>query len=247
MHVSVNTAIFLNEVQNGKSQFECLKELSASPIDNIEVRGELFKDETKQDELSRINELCENNHWKFFYSIPDQLFNTNEVNPNLEEYLKMADDNNIGQLKISMGDSDDISDEQLTNLTNLLNKYDVQVTIENQPNEDGIIDKFDRQLKKLKNAKVPLGYTFDSGNWYWINDDPTIAFDKFKNDITVFHLKDIKNKETTMLGEGLTDWQSMLRKLNSDTPVFLEYDIPSDKLNDQINQVNTILDSRESE
>ncbi|WP_125588287.1 sugar phosphate isomerase/epimerase family protein [Companilactobacillus jidongensis] len=246
MHVSVNTAIFLNEVQTGKSQLECLETLSGSPIDNIEVRGELFKKETKDKELSEIAELCQNNNWKFFYSIPEQLFNTNEVNSNLEKYLKMADDHHICQLKISMGDSEDISDTQLKNLTNLLNKYQVKVTIENQPNEDGTINKFDKQLKKLKDAQVPLGYTFDSGNWYWISECPSNAFDKFKNEITVFHLKDIKDKETVMLGDGATDWKSLLRSLNTDIPVFLEYDIPSDKLNDQIEQVNTILNDRNS-
>ncbi|WP_025023304.1 sugar phosphate isomerase/epimerase family protein [Companilactobacillus nodensis] len=246
MHVSVNTAIFLNEVQAGKSQLECLETLSGSPIDNIEVRGELFKEETKNKELSEINGLCKQNNWKFFYSIPEQLFNTNEVNSNLEKYLKMADDNNICQLKISMGDSEDVSDAQLKELTNLLNKYQAKVTIENQPNEDGTIDKFDKQLKKLKDAKVPLGYTFDSGNWYWIDECPSNAFDKFQDAITVFHLKDIKDKDTVMLGDGATDWKSLLRQLNPDIPVFLEYDIPSDKLNDQIDQVNTILNDRDS-
>ena len=44
MHVSINTAIFENEVKKGKSQLECLKSLPEKLIDSIEVRGEFFNE-----------------------------------------------------------------------------------------------------------------------------------------------------------------------------------------------------------
>ena len=44
MHVSINTAIFENEVKKGKSQLECLKILPEKLIDSIEVRGEFFNE-----------------------------------------------------------------------------------------------------------------------------------------------------------------------------------------------------------
>lgn len=246
MHVSVNTAVFLNEIQNGKSQLECLKQLVKFPIDNIEVRGELFNKDTQDKELTEIDSLCKNNNWKFFFSIPEQLFNDDQINSNLEEYLNLAAKHHISQLKISMGNSKDISSDQLNDLTSLLNKYNVKVTIENQPNPDGILNTFIQQLNKLNSANVPLGYTFDSGNWYWINENPNDSFKKLLPNITVFHLKDIQDEQTVMLGKGATDWKPMLKDLNKQVPVFLEYDIPKEKLNEQIKEVNDVLKDREN-
>lgn len=244
MLVSINTAVFSNEVNSGSSQFSCLKELVNKPIDNIEVRGEFFDDKTKDDELNKIDNLCQQNNWNFFYSIPEELFQTNKINNNLVEYLKMADKHNISHLKISMGDSSNITDNQLIDLTKLLNQFKVNVTIENQPNENGTIDNFTRELSKLQDAKVPLGYTFDSGNWYWIYECPSNAFSVFSNDITIFHLKDIKDKETVMLDTGATDWKNMLLNLSDEIPIFLEYEISPQHLDEQIQQVNEVLSNR---
>ena len=72
--VSINTAVFLNQLENGNSQFECLKQLVGKPIDAIEVRCEFFKEDGRDQELAAIQRLCEENHWQFYYSIPEALF-----------------------------------------------------------------------------------------------------------------------------------------------------------------------------
>ena len=44
------------------------------------------------------------------------------------------------------------------------------------------------------------------------------------------------------LGEGATNWQSMVQALNSEVPVFLEYGVATDEeLNEEIQKVNLIL------
>ncbi len=70
---------------------------------------------------------------------------------------------------------------------------------------------------------------------------PSEAFKALKDDISVFHLKDIKDKTTVMLGHGATDWQTLVKQLNSDTPIFLEYDIPDQNLMSEIDKVNQLL------
>lgn len=41
-----------------------------------------------------------------------------------------------------------------------------------------------------------------------------------------------------MLGEGLTDWKSLLKDLSNETPVFLEYGIPKNLLDEEIEKVH---------
>lgn len=246
MQASINTAVFANEIQDGGSQISFLEKLSDYPIDNIEVRGELFNEETKDSELKQIEKLCQKNNWGFFYSIPEQLFKTNEVNSNIEDYLKMAEKYHIGHLKISLGDLSEIITDQLDELKELISKYDVKVTIENEPNDNGILSNITQQLIKLRELDIPLGYTFDSGNWYWIYEDPIDAFKNVSDAITVFHLKDIKDKETVMLNEGATDWKSLLNNLATNIPVFIEYETSEKELPGQIKLVNDVLKKRDS-
>ncbi len=247
MHVSINTAVFIHEIQAGASQLVCLKGLTDRNVDNIEVRGELFNEATKNEEMKQIFLLCADNDWKFFYSIPDELFLKNTINPNFEQHLQMAEKYHVDQLKISLGDLSEITEEQFEDVKDLLSKYNVKVTIENQPNNNGVLDTFTSQLLKLKEADVPVGYTFDSGNWYWVYEDPVDAFKNLSEDITVFHLKDIKDKETVLLDEGATDWKCLVKNLKSDVPVFLEYEISEKDLDGQIQKVNNLLAERVAE
>lgn len=241
MNVSINTAVFLHNVEAGNNQIDCLRKLTKAPIDNIEVRGELFNEATKDEELKQINLLCADNDWKYFYSIPSELFLNDHINENFKAYIEMAEKYHIDQLKISLGDLTKITDQQLRDLNALLNDTPVKVTIENQPNDNGVLTTFKKNIDRLKEQKMTLGYTFDSGNWYWINETPTEAFAALKDDITVFHLKDIKDRETVMLNDGATDWQTLIKQLKNDTPIFLEYDIPDQNLDQEINKVNQLL------
>lgn len=59
MQVSINTAVFLNQIQQGASQYQCLKQLVGEPLANVEVRGELFQGDTREVELDKIDQLCQ--------------------------------------------------------------------------------------------------------------------------------------------------------------------------------------------
>lgn len=238
MKVSINTAVFLDEMQAGVSQFDCLKELSDKPIKNIEVRGEFFKDETRSEELREISRLCQENKWGFYFSIPEELFVNGQLNRKIFDYLILANENNIKGLKISLGGFSTLNEEDIMDLNSVLEINPVQVTVENQPNENGVLTTFKKNLEILLEAVPKLGYTFDSGNWYWNNEQPHVSFRELKQHVTIFHLKDIKDRDTVMLGEGLTDWKSLLKDLSNETPVFLEYGIPKNLLDEEIEKVH---------
>ena len=239
MQVSVNTAVFLTKLQAGTSQATCLKSLIGAPIDAIEVRGEFFQAATKAAELTAIDQLCQQEHWDFYYSVPEELFTEDGLNAELPQTLAMARKYHIKSLKYSSGQLTDSA--AIVAQLNELNFDDVQVTIENQPNDNGSLTTMTKLLTWVATEHLPLGYTFDSGNWYWIDQQPEPAFDQVKDKITVFHLKDIANQDTVLLGQGATDWQQLLAGLSAGTPVFLEYAIDDQDMSGQIELVNAAL------
>ena len=238
MHLSINTAVFEDEIKKGKSQLECLERLPDKIIDSIEVRGEFFDEERVEEELEEISNLCEKNRWKLFYSVPQELFNSDGFNQDIENKIVLAEKYNVSNLKYSLGHIN-VKNIDINELNDILNNTSVNVTIENQPNDNGSLVEMKKALNYLNDNHIKLGYTFDSGNWYWIDENPHVAFDELRENISVFHLKDIKSKNTMMLNNGDTDWRYMLN-----IPVFLEYGIDENKIIDEMEKVENVLMKR---
>lgn len=243
MHLSINTAVFEDEIKKGKSQLECLERLPDKIIDSIEVRGEFFDEERVEEELEEISNLCEKNRWKLFYSVPQELFNSDGFNQDIENKIALAEKYNVSNLKYSLGHIN-VKNIDINELNDILNNTSVNVTIENQPNDNGSLVEMKKALNYLNDNHIKLGYTFDSGNWYWIDENPHVAFDELRENISVFHLKDIKSKNTMMLNNGDTDWRYMLNKLGENIPVFLEYGIDENKIIDEMEKVEDVLMKR---
>lgn len=243
MHLSINTAVFEDEIKKGKSQLECLERLPDKIIDSIEVRGEFFDEERVEEELEEISNLCEKNRWKLFYSVPQELFNSDGFNQDIENKIALAEKYNVSNLKYSLGHIN-VKNIDVNELNDILNNTSVNVTIENQPNDNGTLIEMKKAINYLNDNHIKLGYTFDSGNWYWIDENPHVAFDELRENISVFHLKDIKSKNTMMLNNGDTDWKYMLNKLGENIPVFLEYGIDENKIIDEMEKVEDVLMKR---
>lgn len=243
MHLSINTAVFEDEIKKGKSQLECLERLPDKIIDSIEVRGEFFDEERVEEELEEISNLCEKNRWKLFYSVPQELFNSDGFNQDIENKIALAEKYNVSNLKYSLGHIN-VKNVDVNELNDILNNTSVNVTIENQPNDNGSLVEMKKALNYLNDNHIKLGYTFDSGNWYWIDENPHVAFDELRENISVFHLKDIKSKNTMLLNNGDTDWRYMLNKLGENIPVFLEYEIDENKIIDEMEKVEDVLMKR---
>lgn len=243
MHLSINTAVFEDEIKKGKSQLECLERLPDKIIDSIEVRGEFFDEERVEEELEEISNLCEKNRWKLFYSVPQELFNSDGFNQDIENKIALAEKYNVSNLKYSLGHIN-VKNTDINELNDILNNTSVNVTIENQPNDNGSLVEMKKALNYLNDNHIKLGYTFDSGNWYWIDENPHVAFDELRENISVFHLKDIKSKNTMTLNNGDTDWRYMLNKLGENKPVFLEYGIDENKIIDEMEKVEDVLMKR---
>ncbi|GAF40012.1 hypothetical protein FC83_GL003022 [Agrilactobacillus composti DSM 18527 = JCM 14202] len=243
MNVAVNTAVFLKDLQAGVPQIDCLRRLQqlALPIPAVEVRGEFFDPQQQASELAQIAQLCQQADWELYYSVPEALFTSEGVAASLSENLQLAQKYQIRSLKYSFGNLPDLTPATIADLRALLTQSGVQVTIENQPNAHGTLRQMQQDLAWVRQHQLPLGYTFDAGNWYWVAEHPEVSFGQLQDQVTVFHLKDIKHQDTVLLDQGCTDWRNLVNQLPETVPVFLEYAVDQGQLADQIKLVNAAL------
>lgn len=133
MKVSVNAAIFVDRLNSGESQIDCLEDVSnlKDKIDNIQVRGEFFKENTKDDELEAIKALCKKNSWGLYYSVPEQFFIDGHVNNSLKDNVEMAKKHQLKHLKYFVGDVKDVDQKEIEDAAKLLEDANVDLTLEN--------------------------------------------------------------------------------------------------------------------
>lgn len=222
MNLLLNTIISLEEEL---SQQDFVQQVAALdlPIAGIELRYEYFP-ETKDERQAVFQEFLEtgkHKDWQTFLSIPLPLFTTNGLHPDLELFLREAEQLNVRSVKMNIGDLTGISQVKTSELTALLDSYQINLTIENdQTEENGHYGPVKTALTAIEEQGLPVGYTFDLGNWLVMEEDPYQAFNALKPYITVFHMKNLQDKQTTLLEEGALDWRKFL---GLPVPYVLEY------------------------
>lgn len=240
--LGINLLVYKEKLDKGIMQSSLLREIKEQGISLAEVRREYILDE---EELIAIRNEAENLQMDLCYSVPEKIVEDNMPNQQLEIYLKEAEKMNAKNVKFNIGTLYKATDSCGKCLAEILKKYYMTVTIENdQTEENGTLQCTKETLQIIEQLELPIGYTMDLGNWYWQKEDPTQAFDQLKEKISVFHLKNIDFKDdiprTVMVEEGKIPWESMIRELNSDVKIFLEYPILAKNIAKQIEVVREI-------
>ena len=220
----VNTLVFLNDLKNGINQSIIMDTINELGIKNIEVRREFIKDFDK--ELETIREKSKLYNMNIYYSVPEWMYKENKLLvDDIEKYLKEAKKMNCHQVKLNIGQYDEVTVEDIEILNKFSEIYKVKLTVENdQTSLNGkseFINKFLVQAKKLGGD---ITFTFDIGNWVFQEEDPLKNADLLKAFVTYIHLKDMdKERNNVLLNEGVIDWEKVIDKLPKDLPIALEY------------------------
>ena len=220
----VNTLVFLNDLKNGINQSIIMDTINELGIKNIEVRREFIKD--FDNELETIREKSKLYNMNIYYSVPEWMYKENKLLvDDIEKYLKEAKKMNCHQVKLNIGQYDEVTVEDIEILNKFSKKYKVKLTVENdQTSLNGkseFINKFLVQVKKLGGD---ITFTFDIGNWVFQEEDPLKNADLLKAFVTYIHLKDMdKERNNVLLNEGVIDWEKVIDKLPKDLPIALEY------------------------
>lgn len=237
--LGINLLVYKEKLDQGIKQSALLKEIKKQGISLAEIRREYIKD---QKELEDIAKTAKENEIKLYYSVPEKIIEEKFPNKNLRNYLEEAMIMKIQNVKFNIGSLDQIDQKGAEKLKEILEDYDLTYTIENdQTKENGTFACTKKTLEQIYKYELPVGYTMDLGNWYWQKEDPNTTFEELKNQISIFHLKNIDFKdgklETVMLEDGKIEWMDMIGQLDDDVKVFLEYPIMEDEIANQINTV----------
>ena len=244
MKIGINLLVFKEDLDNKIKQSEILKEISNMNVSIAEVRREYIKN--FEEELYEIR--CESEKYKLeiFYSVPESISVDGELNEYIEEYFKEAKIMNATHIKFNIGNLASLINSDIYRLNKLINKYNIDVTIENdQTIENGKLNSVIEAKEFIKNNNIRIGYTFDSGNWFWQKEDPNSSFEALKADITVFHLKDVEvendKPKNVLVFQGKVNLRNMIENLSEIVPVIIEYPISSLELNSEVNKVKKLV------
>lgn len=240
--LGINLLVYKDALEQGMTQSNLLEQIKRQGINLAEVRREYIK-ETK--ELENIQKQAKRLKMKICYSVPEKIMEYGMPHPNLITYLDEAKQMGAWNVKFNIGDLYDGKQEVMERLKNLLQKYEMSITIENdQTRENGTLNCTKKTLSKIREYQIPVGYTMDLGNWYWQKENPKEAFEQLRNQIQIFHLKNIVVKEemphTVLLEEGEIPWENMIEQLDEHVMVFLEYPMEEAAIKKQIEKVKNI-------
>ena len=237
--LGINLLVYKEKLDQGMAQSELLKEIKNQGISLAEVRREYIKEAS---EFEAIAKEASRNDMTLYYSVPEKMVEDKVPNKNLTIYLEEAKKMNIRNVKFNIGSLNKIDQAGAEELKDILSKYEMTYTIENdQTDENGTFACTKETLEKIRKYQLPIGYTMDLGNWYWQKEDPEKSFKDLKDEISIFHLKNIafENEKpgTVMLEDGVILWKKMLEELGDEVKVLIEYPISEEKIVDQIETV----------
>jgi len=224
--IFVNTLVFLKEHQEGKKQLEMLQELHKIGIERIEVRREFFQDIREESKV--IGEEARRLGLTIYYSIPESLYIDKVLQRNaLQEYFEEAVLLSARQIKLVIGDYQEVTQEDVIFLNGLCEEHDVLLTVENdQTSDNGRSEKIANFLAQYKAKNGKIGFTFDIGNFLWVGEDIVKNAKELAPYVTYVHLKNVTTTptlQTVYLQEKGIDWRGALEELPKNCPVAIEY------------------------
>ncbi|MSS12671.1 sugar phosphate isomerase/epimerase family protein [Bifidobacterium tsurumiense] len=244
--IGINTLVYMSALKEGTAQSALLPTIAKHGTTLAEVRREFIADDAEYDAIAQA---AKDNGLDLFYSVPESITINGDINPGFAGFLDEAQRMGVENVKFNQGDIKDVDASVIARIDKEADAHGVTLSIENdQTPENGTLECTTASLKHIKEVGGNIGYTFDLGNWFWRGEDADAAFAQLKNEITVFHLKNVNGAaereqlSTTMLQDGVIDWKALLPQLSADIPVFLEFPIEEQDVAGQVAAVREVVE-----
>lgn len=210
-------------------QLWCAQLARTAGADSVEVRGELLRDPVA--ELPALAGLAS------VYSSPEGLWaEGGELNA-AALGRGMAAANTLGaqRLKMSIGDFSAASHGSLWGLKKALAETPIELLIENdQTVAAGSLSALRTFFDVADSAGLPLGMTFDMGNWHYVGECPLEAAKALGHRVRYVHCKGVQRLPAKWVAVPLADsvapWRAVLRALPAEAPRAIEYPLIGDDL-----------------
>jgi hypothetical protein len=201
----------------------------AAGADSVEVRGELLRDPAN--ELPAMAGLAS------VYSSPEGLWAEGGWLDGAALNRGIAAASTLGarRLKMSIGDFRASSHGSLWGLKVQLAETRIELVVENdQTVAAGTVPALKTFFEAADRAGVPLGMTFDMGNWHWLGECPLQAAGAFAPRVRYVHAKGVQRWPAKWaavpLADSVAPWRAVLRALPVDVPAAIEYPLVGDDL-----------------
>jgi sugar phosphate isomerase/epimerase len=203
--------------------------------DGVEVRGELLVDPAQ--ELPAIAAAVREGALAVVYSSPEGLWTADgslDV-PALERALEAARVLGAPRLKMSIGAYATASVPTLAQLARLLEGRRIELLIENdQTVAAGSLAAVNAFFRAAQESGLPLGMTFDMGNWHWTGECALQAAQACAARVRYVHCKGVQRLPAKWVAVPLADsaapWRAVLRAMPRGLPWAIEYPLAGDDL-----------------
>jgi sugar phosphate isomerase/epimerase len=207
----------------------------AAGADGVEVRGELLTDPGT--ELPALAQAARDTGMDLVYSSPDGLWRHDGAFDRAAFDAALAAASLLGapRLKMSIGGFGAESARTLPLLRDQLGAAGIELLIENdQTTAAGTLAALQRFLAAAAEHDVPLGMTFDMGNWHWTGECPLQASRALSRQVRYVHCKGVQRQPQRWVAVPLDDssapWRAVLRALPANVPWAIEYPLVGDDL-----------------
>ena len=207
----------------------------AAGADGIEVRGELLTQPAA--ELPALASMVREAGLQCVYSSPDGLWQEDGAldDAALDRALDAAALLGAARLKMSIGHFSAGSLAALPALAQRLDRSAVELVIENdQTAAAGSLAALASFFPAAAARGLPLGMTFDMGNWHWVGECPLQAAKTLAEHVRYVHCKGVQRQPQRWVAVPLADsadpWRAILGALPADVPWAIEYPLAGDDL-----------------
>ncbi|HEX7889375.1 MAG TPA: TIM barrel protein [Ramlibacter sp.] len=203
--------------------------------DGVEVRGELLVDAAR--ELPAIADVVREGGFAIVYSSPEGLWSADGALDAgaLDRALHAAKVLGAPRLKMSIGGFGARSVPTLPQLARLLEGKGIELVIENdQTVAAGSLAAVEGFFRAAQESGLPLGMTFDMGNWHWVGESALQAAQTCAHRVRYVHCKGVQRLPAKWvavpLAESAAPWRAVLRTLPRGLPWAIEYPLAGDDL-----------------
>ena len=201
--------------------------------DGFEVRGELLRE--GEAELAAIASALPD--MARVYSSPDGLWALDgSLNRDaLHRGISAARALEAPRLKMSIGGYAPASVSDLSEVARLIAEAALELVIENdQTDTAGTLGALVPFFEALDAHGLPLGMTFDIGNWHWTGECPFLAAKALAHRVRYVHCKGVQRQPkrwvAVPLAESAAPWRAILRTQPANQPWAIEYPLMGDDL-----------------
>ena len=217
--------------QHGQGSFIDL--LAAAGASRIEWREELLTTEQPAELAARARAQG----LQSIFSSPLELWLAGQSRPNpaLAVALQRCEAFGSAWLKVSLGHFTDSND--LSALAHVLATSPVQLLVENdQTLQGGRIEPLQRFFTAVEQQTLPIGMTFDIGNWQWQDQSAAVAARQLGRYVAYVHCKAVARRADGKLiavPPGMADlhlWEQLLKHMPAGVMRAAEYPLQGDDL-----------------